>query len=962
MTPPPPQPQVAPQQQPAAAASSEHPHLHDLARKLAAGEVQLLDVREPHEVARGKCNASVNFPLSEMRAESPKPPEGLDKSKTIYLHCGRGVRVHPAKELLSGMGFDADRLRPLAEGYDALAIFARTNGYSSLRSNLDPVTPASPMLFAAVTLTATAEAAEKARTWLPLTMQPVKRQVSASSESSSTASVATFGPGGSSDRLFDAAADTDEEVEELRIRGFLQHASDTRNCRAKKGRRMSSTFGGILGRILPSAFSLDGDGEASARRSRVRATSATSAASDAADFVDLSSVQSDSDVHKETEGNTSDNTDTERERPDLNEEETPAGILRATASRLSADSIADASPSRASSMANLVKTVTGVKTLVGSLRSSQHEYAVSGRRETKKKKKKRQRKTVADALCDLYAMRSVPLDDFLDGKLPLFPFAVSSISERAFIKYVAPTAAVTAAGTAAGHAADVQHFWQHQTQRQLGRLYPSMWRVASDNYDPLAIWRMGVQMAALNYQVNDLPLQLNRAFFRRGGGTGFVRKPAEMRICPDDCTGVLGDATCEEESRPADDGTAPVVAVGSRWQQALRGSSSSQRESQKGTSAAAAAGRGRPSSMGAAPWVNRWRMSSAGGARSSTAGKGHNHTHKHSQGGSGRHSCSSGRQSGGMSTRRTKLSSLTTRNAVPVASPHWPPAREELRLLEIQLLGLYHLPTTGEARPSLEERLHQHVRELSGAHLPPTCGSPAAPSVCLTVHEIGGFVAIAPSIEELKRSGDTSFQDAKRLKVPSSGVGGLCAAFGGASAFCLVAEPWECLLRVGVQDGESEVAYEAMVMGALRPGYRCVPLRVPATGCLIQGCVLLVRISIDSAPSAWIDDHDTLRRKILKQQEDLDEQAKTIAQQAKELAKLRGMVSQGGSFRRSISRQKTATVKRVLAVGSVGSDGAPAVPEEDEWRTVGAEDAEDADREDSDPRSSDSATSGPDDD
>ena len=163
--------------------------------------------------------------------------------------------------------------------------------------------------------------------------------------------------------------------------------------------------------------------------------------------------------------------------------------------------------------------------------TSRRESAVSGRfavsaRSSATEKRKKRKKTTCDALCDLYAMRSVPLEDFLDGKLPRFSLAVSSISERAFIKYVAPTGAgaTAAAGPKAGSIDDVQHFWQHQTQRQCARLYPSMWRVASDNYDPLTVWRMGVQMAALNYQTNDLPLQLNRAFFRRGGGTGFVRK------------------------------------------------------------------------------------------------------------------------------------------------------------------------------------------------------------------------------------------------------------------------------------------------------------------------------------------------------------------------------------------------------------------------------------------------------
>ena len=169
--------------------------------------------------------------------------------------------------------------------------------------------------------------------------------------------------------------------------------------------------------------------------------------------------------------------------------------------------------------------------LMNPLLRSSRKSSAAGRREGKKKKKK----AVREDVFELYAMRSVPLDDFVNGKLPRFPLAVSSVSERAFLKHVAP-----ALDSESAH--DVQHFWQHQTQRQCGRLYPSPFRFASDNYDPLIAWRMGVQMAALNFKVNDLPLQLNTAFFRRGGGMGYVRKPLLMRECPDDCNGVLGNA------------------------------------------------------------------------------------------------------------------------------------------------------------------------------------------------------------------------------------------------------------------------------------------------------------------------------------------------------------------------------------------------------------------------------------
>ena len=222
-----PQPQPSSGSGSAPAPSSEQPHLHELARKLAGGEVQLVDVREPHEVARGKCVGSVCFPLSEMRADEPKPPDALDRSRPIYLHCGRGVRVHPAKELLSGMGFDADKLHPLAEGYDALAIFGRTAGYAVLRSNLDALTPSLKALqLPTKAYSAVAANAEKARTWLPLVLDPPRRSISASSVGS--LSDATFSCNGSSDRLVETSVDTAAACMQLRtqrlLAGSIQYA------------------------------------------------------------------------------------------------------------------------------------------------------------------------------------------------------------------------------------------------------------------------------------------------------------------------------------------------------------------------------------------------------------------------------------------------------------------------------------------------------------------------------------------------------------------------------------------------------------------------------------------------------------------------------------------------------------------------------------------------------------------
>ncbi|KAM6499446.1 PLC-like phosphodiesterase [Amanita muscaria] len=63
-------------------------------------------------------------------------------------------------------------------------------------------------------------------------------------------------------------------------------------------------------------------------------------------------------------------------------------------------------------------------------------------------------------------------------------------------------------------------------QRYPRRLYPDPWRVESSNLDPLMFWRSGAQMAALNWQVFDLGLQLNEAMFV--GTKGWALKPPQL--------------------------------------------------------------------------------------------------------------------------------------------------------------------------------------------------------------------------------------------------------------------------------------------------------------------------------------------------------------------------------------------------------------------------------------------------
>ena len=74
--------------------------------------------------------------------------------------------------------------------------------------------------------------------------------------------------------------------------------------------------------------------------------------------------------------------------------------------------------------------------------------------------------------------------------------------------------------------------WALHNSQQISRVYPRGSRIDSDNYDPLPLWNVGVQMAALNWQTHDLPQQLNMSKFSVNDRCGYVLKPPYLRRRP----------------------------------------------------------------------------------------------------------------------------------------------------------------------------------------------------------------------------------------------------------------------------------------------------------------------------------------------------------------------------------------------------------------------------------------------
>ncbi|MCG2807176.1 MAG: rhodanese-like domain-containing protein [Coriobacteriia bacterium] len=73
----------------------------ELAERIAAAPVVLIDVREPHEFVAGHVPRAVNVPLGEIRARASE----FDASAETYVICQSGHRSVKATKQLTKYGF-----------------------------------------------------------------------------------------------------------------------------------------------------------------------------------------------------------------------------------------------------------------------------------------------------------------------------------------------------------------------------------------------------------------------------------------------------------------------------------------------------------------------------------------------------------------------------------------------------------------------------------------------------------------------------------------------------------------------------------------------------------------------------------------------------------------------------------------------------------------------------------------
>ena len=139
------------------------------------------------------------------------------------------------------------------------------------------------------------------------------------------------------------------------------------------------------------------------------------------------------------------------------------------------------------------------------------------------------------------------------------------------------------------------------------------------------------------------------------------------------------------------------------------------------------------------------------------------------------------------------------------------------------------------------------VPKLSGFPEPPYSGAVSSPSLTVELFSIGGFCCASAHLPPKEPS-------ATRFHTPPVAGNGLNPSWGH-TVHCMAAEPTTTILKLSVNDGDTEVAYECIVLGVLRPGYRCVQLR-SKLGTKIEMCFLMLHITIGERPNPWTPAYD----------------------------------------------------------------------------------------------------------
>jgi rhodanese-related sulfurtransferase len=78
----------------------------EVAQLWAAGEVQLIDVRQVHEHDAGRIAGSTLITLNDLAARAGE----IDRGRPVVLYCRSGSRSAMAQSALSAAGYDAHNM------------------------------------------------------------------------------------------------------------------------------------------------------------------------------------------------------------------------------------------------------------------------------------------------------------------------------------------------------------------------------------------------------------------------------------------------------------------------------------------------------------------------------------------------------------------------------------------------------------------------------------------------------------------------------------------------------------------------------------------------------------------------------------------------------------------------------------------------------------------------------------
>ena len=390
----------------------------------------------------------------------------------------------------------------------------------------------------------------------------------------------------------------------------------------------------------------------------------------------------------------------------------------------------------------------------------------------KKKEKKHKAHKVDPALAELTFLSAIKNKSFVPADGRCSAYEMSSFGENRSLKLLQlkdkpspvykghPHSHLYMFGPQASHSRSLQGLadWQIHNTRQVSRVYPKGTRVISDNLDPLPHWCAGSQMVAMNMQTNDLPMQLNSAFFQLDGGFGYILKPEELR------RSVAPPAPSESSASTLRGAPPPEMAAVASFSSALD------------------LGQDRPPPSLKSP-----------------------------------------------------------------AAP-WPPAREQLHHTTLTIHSLHFLPTRKEFRPkfALHEKFVPGLGSKKGKSALPVqtqAGNVSSPQVAVELHAIGGVCSVSTQLPP----------PALEMRVVTHAVerNGLNPRYN-ARVHCVAAEPMATILRLVVIDDEKEVAYETVVLGALRRGWRALPMRA-MRGCRIDFCCALIHVAEEMVPASMLE-------------------------------------------------------------------------------------------------------------